>query len=176
MLATRVRSSLSLLILKVCEVNDGVALRANRRIVRRDHDAHPVLAQRAERGGDVASRGLIKLRGRFIHEEKSGGACESAREEHTLSLAARQIPKRALREMRQVEGIKEPVRLDIGLCPAHAAGQQGQHDVVNRAAGADAERVLEDPRNAGTLCANRTRDGDRSLGWSVPSRDQRQQG
>ena len=44
------------------EVDDGVALRANRRIVRRDHDAHPVLAQRAERGGDVASRGLIKLR------------------------------------------------------------------------------------------------------------------
>ena len=78
--------------------------------------------------------------------------------------------------MRQVEGIKEPVRLDIGLRPAHAAGQQGQRHVVNRAARANAERVLEDPRNAGALLTRRTGDADRSLGWSVPSRDQRQQG
>ena len=78
--------------------------------------------------------------------------------------------------MRQVEGIKEPVRLDIGLRPTHAAGQQGQRHVVNRAARANAERVLEDPRNAGLLLTRRMGDADRSLGWSVPSRDQRQQG
>ena len=115
---------------------------------------------------------MIKLRGRFIHEEKSGGASEPAGEEHTLSLAARQIPKWAGREMRQVEGIKEPVRLDIGLRPAHAAGQQGQRNVVNGAARADTERVLEDPRDTGTLRTSRTGDGDRSLGRSLPSRDQ----
>jgi len=57
-----------------------------------------------------------------------------------------------------------------------AAGQQGQRNVVNGAARADTERVLEDPRNTGTLRASRTGDGDRSLGRSVPSRDQRQQG
>ena len=78
--------------------------------------------------------------------------------------------------MRQVEGIKEPVRLDIGLRPAHATGQQGQRDVVNRAARANAKRVLEDPRNAGVLLTRRTGDADRSLGRSLPSRDQRQQG
>ena len=74
--------------------------------------------------------------------------------------------------MRQVEGIKEPVRLDIGLRPAHTAGQQGQRHVVNRAARANAERVLKDPRNAGLLLTSRMGDGDRSLGWNVPSRDQ----
>ena len=144
--------------------------------MRRDHDADPVLAQRAERGGNVASRGLIKLRGRFIHEEQGGGACEPAGEEHALSLAARQILKRALREMRQVEGSKEPVRLDIGLGPAHATGQQGQRDVVNGAACADTEWILEDPRDTGTLRTSWTGDDDRSLGRSFPSRYQRQQG
>ena len=39
----------------------------------------------------------------------------------------------------------------IGLRPAHATGQQGQRNVVNGAARADTERILEDPRNAGTL-------------------------
>lgn len=140
-----------LLVLEVGEVNDGVALRANRRIVRRDHDAHPVLAKRAERGGDVASRGLIKLRGRFIHEEQCGGASKPTREEHTLRFAARQIPKRAGRQMREIESVEEPVCLHIGLRPAHATGQQGQRNVVNGAARADTERILEDPRDAGTL-------------------------
>ena len=78
--------------------------------------------------------------------------------------------------MRQIESVEEPVRLHIGLRPAHAAGQQGQRHVVNRAARANAERVLEDPRNAGLLLTRWTGDADRSLGWSVPSCDQRQQG
>ena len=78
--------------------------------------------------------------------------------------------------MCQIESIEEPVRLDISLRPAHAAGQQGQRHVVNRAARANAERVLEDPRNAGLLLTRRTGDADRSLGRSLPSRDQRHQG
>ena len=109
-------------------------------------------SSRREPSVEAMSRaGLIKLRGRFIHEEQGGGACEPAREEHTLSLATRQVPKWAGRQMREIESVEEPVCLHIGLRPAHAAGQQGQRNVVNGAARADAERVLEDPRNAGTL-------------------------
>ena len=76
--------------------------------------------------------------------------CKRARgEEHALSLATRQIPKWAGCQMRQVESVKESVCLGVGLCPAHATGQQGQRDVVNRAARSDAEWVLEDPTQYG---------------------------
>ncbi len=138
-----------------------IALRANRRIVRRD--VTPSLAQsqwRRYRGRELISCAIGSS------TRKSGGV-ESAREAHAR-YAARQIPKGQVARYARLKASSR-CAASTSACAGSCRGPAGQHGVVNGAAGADANGVLEDPRNADSV-RQRTRDGDRSsVGVSHPA-------
>ncbi len=119
----RVRSLVRSLVLEVGGCDGVTHCESTDRASRSRRLDPPDLAQRAERGGDVASRELISC-GRFIHEE-SGGACES----RTYAAAARQIPKRAGAECEI--GSVEPVCLPSACAQLMPRANPGQHNVVN---------------------------------------------